>query len=120
MQWFRAHARAVAVAVLVSLTALGGLSSAAHGGECHDEECALVLVPHDPTSHSMRDGSAAGSAAPLHCVLCHWTRSTRPSTESVHQLARPVADDVPVPAEAPGLPSAADAAQPPLRSPPLA
>lgn len=119
MPWFRAHARIVAATALVSLLALGGLSPAAHGGECHDEECALTLVPHDPASHSIRNGAAGPSGNPLHCVLCHGTRSTRPSAESAHHLPRPVADDVLPHSEVPGVPSRAQAAQPPLRSPPL-
>ncbi len=117
LQWFRARARVMAIAALVSLVGLGGLSSAGHGAECHDDNCATVLVPHDPSSHSVRNASTV-AAHTLHCVLCHWTRSTRPSTESVHHLSRPVADTVRLPIEVRGVLSPTQAAQPPLRSPP--
>jgi hypothetical protein len=118
LQWFRAQARRIAAATLVSLAALGGFSSAAHGADCHDEDCGISLVQHDPSSHSI--GAASPDAShPLHCVLCHWTRSTRPSTEAAHHLARPVADRVRLYAEVLGALSLVHAAQPPLRSPPL-
>lgn len=117
LQWFRAQSRPVALAALVSLASLGGFSSALHGAECHDEDCAGVLLPHDPSSHRVRNASTTASQ-PLHCVVCHWTRSTRPSTEPVHHLARPVAHAVRLYTEVRGTLSLVQAAQPPLRSPP--
>jgi|SRR5687767_11569156 hypothetical protein len=117
LQWFRAWARVVAAATLVSLTALGGLSSATHGADCHDEDCAYSLQAHDPSAHGI--GTTQDEAAhPLHCILCHWTRSLRPSTEAVHQLARPVTTDVRPHTDISAALSPVQAAQPPLRSPP--
>src|SRR5688500_1259098 len=116
--WFRARVRAVAAATLVSFVGLGGLSSAAHGADCHDDECAVALLSHDPTSHGIGNGSS-DAVHPVHCILCHWTRSTRPSTESVHPLARPVTETVLLQPEVLGGLSLVQAAQPPLRSPPL-
>ena len=117
LQWFRARARTVAATLLVSLTALGGLSSAGHGADCHDEECAVATFPHDPSAHAM--GSAADdSAHPLHCILCHFTRSFRPSTDSVPHVARPQTADVRLHTDVLGALSLVQAAQPPLRSPP--
>src|SRR5688500_18545934 len=55
--WFRARACAVAAATLVSFVGTGELSSAAHGADCHDDECAIALLSHDPTSHSIGSGS---------------------------------------------------------------
>jgi hypothetical protein len=101
----------------VSLVGLGGLSSAAHGADCHDDDCAVALLDHDPSSHVIGNGSA-DSAHPLHCILCHWTRSSRPSTESVHHVARPLTEDVLPQTEVRVALSLVQAAQPPLRSPP--
>jgi hypothetical protein len=119
LQWIRARGRLVAATVLVALVGLGGVSSVSHAGDCHDQDCGMSVLPHDPASHSIRTGSAAESH-PLHCVLCHWTRSTRPSTEAAHHLPRPVTDPVRLYAEVLGALSLVHAAQPPLRSPPVA
>jgi hypothetical protein len=116
--WFRARARAVAAATLVSLVGLGGLSSAAHDGDCHDDDCAVALLDHDPSSHRIGNGSSEPSH-PVHCILCHWTRTLRPSTASGHHLARPVTGNVLAQPEVLSAPSPVRAAQPPLRSPPF-
>lgn len=117
LSWFRAHLRPVALAALVSLTALTSLSAAIHdASECHDE-CAAGVVRHDAWSHAV--GSEKASADhPLHCVLCHWTRTLRPSTAIVHGVARPVVLSVRPVVDVLGLPLQSLAAQPPLRSPP--
>lgn len=119
LKWFRAQSRPVAATALVSLIALGGLSSAAHGPDCHDDDCSISFFPHDPSSHSVEPG-AADTSSPLHCVLCHLTRSTRPSTESAHHLAHPPAQIRGLHPEVLGTLSLVYAAQPPLRSPPIA
>jgi hypothetical protein len=117
MQWFRVRARIVAAVTLVSLTALGGLSSAAHGPDCHDDDCYIALIAHDPSSHGIGTTTADGGH-PLHCILCHWTRTLRPSTDAVHQIARPVTSDIRPQPDIPAALSPVQAAQPPLRSPP--
>jgi hypothetical protein len=117
LQWVRARARAVAAATLVSFVALGGFSSAAHGLDCHDDDCAVALLSHDPSSHGIGSGSSA-QTQPLHCILCHWTRSVRPSTETTQHVARPVVGNILPQSDVPGAVSRAQAAQPPLRSPP--
>jgi hypothetical protein len=117
LQWFRARARIVASAILVSLAGLGGLSSAAHGSDCHDDECSVIALRHDPSSHGIGTAST-DSEHPLHCILCHWTRSMRPSTETVHQIARPLPNNVRLDPELRGALSPVRAARPPLRSPP--
>jgi hypothetical protein len=101
----------------MAFLAVGGVSSMGHGSDCHDDQCALITLTHDPSAH--RIGTIAPDPShPLHCVLCHWMRSVRPSTEPVHHLARPVSDDVRVHTEVRGVVSLVQAAQPPLRSPP--
>ena len=117
LTWVRARMRPVAVVLLAALAGLGGISSLGHPSDCHDEECAIATF-HDASSH--RVGSPKSEPAhPLHCVLCHWTRSIRPSPEPVHHLARPSVDDVLPHIEVFGVLSLVQAAQPPLRSPPL-
>jgi hypothetical protein len=120
MRWFRARARwfaAVTTAALVSLTCV---TSAAHGFECHEDECGSIVVPHDAASHAVTAGSTAAAGGPLHCVLCHWTRSTRPAPEPALLLARPAAEAVCAQINVGATLSPAHAGQPSLRSPPLA
>ena len=119
LPWMRRRVRAVAAATLVSLLGLGGLSSTAHSADCHDDDCAIAFPRHDPSSHAVGSGSA-DPAHPLHCILCHWTRPIRPSTESAHYVARPETERVLPQSEVFGALSLVQAAQPPLRSPPAA
>lgn len=116
--WVRDRLRPVAVVLLAALLAVGGVSSVGHGSDCHDEECGAALA-HDASSHRIRSATPIESSHPLHCVLCHWTRLVRPSTEPVHHLARPVVRDVPLHTDVLGTLSLVQAAQPPLRSPPF-
>jgi hypothetical protein len=118
LQWIRTRARLVAAATLVSLVALGGVSSVSHGGDCHDDECAIDLRQHDPSSHGIQSGSGDSSSHPIHCILCHWTRTLRPSNASALHLTRPLTDTVRLYTEVLGTLSLVQAAQPPLRSPP--
>jgi hypothetical protein len=119
MRWFRVHARRLAAATLVALVTVSGVTSLAHGVECHDDECVLAVVRHDPASHSVASGSTTDAAGPLHCVLCHWTRPIRPSSEAAGFLARPRIDTVLLHFEVLGVVSQVQSAQPSLRSPPL-
>jgi hypothetical protein len=73
LQWFRARARSIAATALLSLATLSVWSAAPHPDDCHESICAVV-VPHDPSAHSLgRDTST--THRPLHCVLCHWKRN---------------------------------------------
>jgi len=119
LQWFRARVRIVATATLVSLVALGGLSSVSHGADCHDDDCAIDLGLHDPSSHGIRSGSSDDASHPLHCILCHWTRVHRPSSDSAVYVARPLTNTVRIQPDVLGTLSLVQAAQPPLRSPPV-
>jgi hypothetical protein len=118
LAWVRERLRVIAVIVLAATVGVGGVSSVGHGSDCHGDECGLAAFPHDPSSHSVGAPSAAPSH-PLHCVLCHWTRSIRPSAEPIHHLATPAADDFRFHAEVRDFLSLVQAAQPPLRSPPV-
>jgi len=117
LQWFRARARSIAAAALVSLVALTAWSVAPHGDDCHDAVCVSLVVPHDPSTHSIGRGPIS-EERPLHCVLCHWTRIVRPSTEAAHRIAPAVERDVRTLVEVFSAPQFFSAAQPPLRAPP--
>ena len=114
--WVRKRAPAVASTLLVSLVAFGGSLIRPHVDDCHDAGCGAVAITHDESAH--RVGAAELSEDhPLHCVACHWARSFRPTESRI----------TPAPAEDAGVrlhveivfaPPAAQAAQPPLRSPP--
>ena len=114
LQRFRSRARAVASVLLVALATLGGVS--AHGAECHDVD-AYAAGPHDASAH--RIGAPAPDAGqPLHCILCHWSRTPRPSAEGGHQVHQPPAQDFAFHAETPRPVNAIAFSFRPLRSPP--
>jgi hypothetical protein len=117
LQWFRARARAIAATALISLATLSVWSAAPHQDDCHEAICASVVVPHDPSAHSIgRDTSTADR--PLHCVLCHWTRMSRPSADTAHHLAPDVERNVGFLVHLVRTPQTFVSAQPPLRAPP--
>jgi hypothetical protein len=116
LQGFRAHARSIAASALLSLATLTVWSATPHQADCHDAMCAVV-VPHDPSAHSIgRD--TANTERPLHCVLCHWTRIVRPSADAGHSLAPSSERNVRALVDVVSAPDAFIAAQPPLRAPP--
>jgi hypothetical protein len=119
LQWFRAHARSIAAASLVSLATLSVWSATPHQDDCHDAMCASVVVPHDPSAHSIEPLSSSVTDRPLHCVLCHWTRIVRPSGDAAHHLAPSVERNVRILVDIVSSPQFLFAAQPPLRAPPV-
>jgi hypothetical protein len=117
LQWFRAHARSIGATALLSLTTLTVWSATPHQDDCHDAVCASAVVSHDPSSHSVGRSTTA-EERPLHCVLCHWTRIVRPSTNTAQHLT-PAADrTVRILLDVVRAPQAFVSAQPPLRAPP--
>ena len=77
LSWFRERSRSIAATALLALLTLTISSAAPHPDDCHDADCGLTL-PHDPTGHSV-ERPQESSGQPIHCVLCHWTRSVRPT-----------------------------------------
>jgi hypothetical protein len=117
LQWFRTHARSIASTALVSLATLTVWSAAPHQDDCHDALCVSVVVPHDPSAHSI-GRSTSESDPPLHCVLCHWTRIVRPSTSPSYHLAPSLEPNVRILVDIVRAPQYVVAALPPLRAPP--
>jgi len=118
MTWFRAKVRIVAAALLASLASLGGSLYAPHAVDCHDADCGTILVAHDASAHRLTADPGAAETHPLHCLVCHWARSFRPTIE-VRFLPAPAAQaGVVVHVQSIATGGGASVAQPPLRSPP--
>ena len=75
LKWFRARAEGWAVVVLLSFTALGTLSTTAHGLVCGDELSPVFIAGHGPDAHAL--AATQTRERPSHCVLCHWMQSFR-------------------------------------------
>jgi hypothetical protein len=117
LQGFRARARSVGATALLSLVTLSVWSAMPHRDDCHDAICAVV-VPHDPSAHSVGRADTSHDDRPLHCVLCHWTRIARPSAGTAHHLTPAVDRTVRFLVDIIVAPETFFAAQPPLRAPP--
>ena len=117
----RHHLRALAVAVLVAVSALGAWSTFAHGLDCFDHDDAVVaVVVHDASAHAFRGAVPADEDRPIHCVLCHWTRAVGPNVQSVAAAPFIVDRTVAIPVDDATVPRLVAAVQPPLRAPPSA
>jgi hypothetical protein len=116
----RVRARAIAMALLVSLGTLTASTAVPHEDDCHGSMCAPFAAAHDPSQHSLEAAPFAPDDHTLHCVMCHWTRLLRPPAEAVQQPARAASAAVRLPIDGDSLPRACTSAQPPLRSPPPA
>lgn len=119
LHWCRAQVRSIAATMLVSLATLSVWSAAPHQDDCHDAVCVSIVVPHDPSAHSIGRPST-DTDRPMHCVLCHWTRVVRPSANTPQQLAPSVERNIRILVDIVSAPQYVVAAQPPLRAPPFA
>ena len=117
LSWFRERSRSIASAALLALVTLTISSAAPHPDDCHDTECGFTL-PHDPSSHSVSRPQGS-SEQPIHCVLCHWTRSVRPTPETAISIALSFAEGVRASIDVFNAPSQTFLAQPALRGPPV-
>jgi hypothetical protein len=116
LSWFRKQSRSIASAALLALLTLTISSAAPHPDDCHDADCGLGL-PHDPNGHSIGK-TQESSGQPIHCVLCHWTRSVRPAPGTAPYFAPALSDDVKVLLDVFIASSQTVLAQPTLRGPP--
>src|SRR5689334_18669086 len=114
----RGHLRAFAATVLVLVSAVGAWSTAAHGLDCHDRDGAPVFVAHDASAHAFRGAVLPEEERPVHCVLCHWTRTIGPGVQSVYTALDVVSRTLAMPARDAVASRFVAAAQPPLRAPP--
>lgn len=118
IRWFRARARWLAAALLVSFVTLSA-SSVTHEDECHGAVCVTAVAPHDASQHSIRTPPPADEHT-LQCVVCQWTRLFRPSIAGIHAFSPHMEGDGRVPVHIVRVPPLFPAAHPPLRSPPFA
>ena len=118
MHWFRVRARRIAATLLVSVIALGGSMVAPHENDCHDTACFPGVVPHDASAHAFSAPDQSEGAHPLHCLVCHWSRSFRPHTEVRLVTAPAIQAGVRIHVESFTVAPVTTVAQPPLRSPP--
>ena len=116
----RPHLRALAAAVLVSVSALGAWSTFAHGLDCFDHDDAVVaVVVHDASAHVFTSPTPVDEDRPIHCVLCHWTRGFGPSVQSVAAAPLLVDRTLAIPIDDATIPRLIASVQPPLRAPPF-
>jgi hypothetical protein len=116
----RRRLRVLAAAVLVSVSALGTWSTVAHGLDCHDAECAPVMVAHDASAHAFRSATLPAGERDVHCVLCHWTRAFGAPVHSVAVEPFVVGRPLAIPPPDVSVAWLVAASQPPLRAPPSA
>ena len=116
LSWFREWSRSIASAALVSLVTLTISSSAPHPDDCHDAECGPA-TPHDPSGHGVNRRHES-NREPIHCVLCHWTRSVRPTPETAPLFAPGVVEEVRTSLDTFSAHSQTSLARPSLRAPP--
>jgi hypothetical protein len=114
----RRHLRTWAATVLVLVSVVGAWSTAAHGLDCHDRDGAPVFVAHDASAHAFRSAVLPEEERPVHCVLCHWTRTIGPGVQSVYTALEVVSRTLAAPAPDSVASRFVASAQPPLRAPP--
>ena len=120
MHRIRRQLRALAATTLVLVSVLGAWSTVAHGLDCHDRDGAPALVVHDASAHAFRNTAPPDSQRPVHCVLCHWTRTFGPGVQTVSVAPTVVSRSLALPAGETAQARLVAAAQPPLRAPPSA
>lgn len=116
LSWFRERSRSIASTALLSLVTLTLSSAVPHRDDCHDAECAQA-APHDPSGHSVSRPQES-SGQPLHCVLCHWTRSVRTTPQSAPLFAPAVVEEIQVSVDVFDGSSQTSLVRPSLRAPP--
>ena len=114
----RRHLRVLAAIVLVSVSSLGGLSTAAHGLTCHDAEDGPLVVAHDASAHAFRGAALPDGQHDVHCVLCHWTRAFGPCADSVAHVCTAVSRMLALASGNEAVARLTTSSLPPLRAPP--
>ncbi len=118
LRLFRHRSSSLLIAgVLCAGVALSTVGVLGHGQE---HAGPLALVPHDAAAHSFEADAGVAPVHPLHCLVCHWTRSFRPYPRGASYPAPVVAYSLRIHPEIFLVTPAALAVLPPLRSPPIA
>jgi hypothetical protein len=102
------------------LCASVGLTTIGVFGHAAEHDAFPVVIQHDASAHGFRADPGVAVAHPLHCLVCHWTRSFRPYPRGESHPAPVVAYTLRIHPEIFLVTPAALAALPPLRSPPRA
>ena len=118
LSWFRSRASGVAATLLLSLATLGVSASLPHEDDCHDAGCRAIVVEHDAAAHRIAAPSSSVDPYPLHCLVCHWSRSFRPPITTKFVATPAVYTGIRVHFDLITVARRAQVAQPPLRSPP--
>jgi hypothetical protein len=118
LSWFRSAASGVAATLLLLLAALGAAAVSPHEDDCHDPGCMGIVVEHDASDHRFTAPSTIAESHPLHCLVCHWTRTFRPPIAVKFVAAPAVLVRVYPRFDFITVARRAQVAQPPLRSPP--
>ncbi len=119
LMWCRVRRSAIAAAVVLATSVVGGSAVLPHEDDCHDSACSPVAVEHNAAAHRIGADSQGPEGHPQHCLVCHWARAFRPRTEARVVSAPASAADVRIAVVTLTLFPAAPVSQPPLRSPPL-
>jgi hypothetical protein len=114
----RRHLRVLAAAVLVSMSAVTGWSALVHELDGHDHETAPAFVVHDESAHAFRSATPSEGERPVHCVLCHWTRTLGLGLQTVSIALSFASETLVAQATDSILLHRVAAVQPPLRAPP--
>lgn len=116
--WFRLQASRIATVAIVSSASVGVSAVTPHADDCHDPSCGAAAVQHNEDDHRFESVPRTVDKEPLHCLVCHWTRSFRAPVAARFVPAPAVLADVRPPLDADQAAHPAQVAQPPLRSPP--
>jgi hypothetical protein len=112
----RPAASALIASVLCASVGLTTAGVLGHGG---GHNTLPAFVQHDASAHEFQAATDA-SAHPLHCLVCHWSRSFRHHPDGASHGAPAAIYSPRVHHPYVLVASAALAALPPLRSPPIA
>jgi len=118
LSWFRSRASGVAATLLLSLATLGVSASLPHEDDCHDAGCRAIVVEHDAAAHRIAAPSTSAAPHPLHCLVCHWTRSFRPPITTKFVATPAAYAGIRIHVDLITVARNTQVAQPPLRSPP--
>lgn len=122
LKGLRDQASSIAATVLLTLlTATISQALASHTPDEHDIGwTSPAAAPHDESDHRIAAGQAGDSTHPLHCLVCHWVRSSRPLRSALAHQAPDLEPRASLHFGALPAPTTLVTAQLTLRSPPAA